>query len=134
MFIPILTALLGDDPRVPVAMGEHVENTTAKMRVLFDVAAELPHDRLAKTICAVRDDVEAGMAFRNKLAHALFVFDERTGALELASGFVAGRRGKPKCEPLTVQMVKEKSDVLRKALNQIRCAGAARLRNPMEVP
>jgi hypothetical protein len=66
--------------------------------------------------------------------HALFVFDEPTGEFQVARGFLTNRRGKPKCEPLLPNAIRDHRELLRKAIVHINKSGGSRLRNPMEVP
>jgi hypothetical protein len=130
MFVSILTALLDDNPSLPVSIGTQVDNATAKMNILFDAAKDMTTDRLARVVCDAEIDIKKSIAFRNRLVHGLFVFDKPTGEFQLASNFLTHNRSNPKCERLIPETVKTQREVLRKAIARIIRAGGKRIRNP----
>jgi hypothetical protein len=134
MILSILTALLGDNPLVPVSVTTQVGNITAKLEILFEIAEAMPTDRLAKAVCLVRMDIKKAVAFRNSLVHGNFVFDDPTREFQLAKNYLTSQRGTPKCEPLAANTIKDHRELLRKALTRVNRAGGSRLRNPFEVP
>jgi hypothetical protein len=133
MTMSILTALLDNNPLVPISIGTQVENITAKLNILFDVAEAMPNDRLAEAVCSARMNIKKAIAFRNELVHGHFVFDDPTREFQLAKNYLTARRGTAKCELLTANTVKGHRELLRKAIARINRAGGSRLRNPFEV-
>ena len=98
---PAFAMLLGGDD-IADSILRHVDNLTAKKDVLFDIAAaESGRHPLADELLATREAVNKAIAFRNALAHGNFGFNAKTGALDLVSGVLSQRRGKPKSHALT---------------------------------
>jgi len=131
LIIPILAELLGGDALAAEVVTVKVENISAKLSIVFAIASNKKGDPFADAIRKVEPAILKAIAFRNALAHSLYVFDNKTGAFELFENLISDRRGKPRCKPLTAKMVQSHCDALRDAVNVILVAGGDRLKNPL---
>ena len=134
LFVSILTELMGGDATLPSIIAIQVDNITAKIDVLFDVAEQKSGDPFADVVFAAKDPVKKAIAFRNKLAHSLYVSDEATGRFELLSNLLTNRRGRIKCDALKPEMIEVHREALREAIDQIIQAGGDRLWNSLAPP
>jgi len=130
LFVSILAKLMGDDATLPSIIAIQVDNITAKVDILFDVAEQKAGDPFADAVFAEKDSIRKAVAFRNKLAHGLYVFDVATNQFELFTNLLTNRRGKPKCDPLTPSVVEFHREMLREAVARIVIA-AGGLWNPL---
>jgi hypothetical protein len=133
LFIPILTELTGYDATLPILIAIEVNNLTAKMNILFEVAKEKLGDPFADIVYAAKDHVMAAISYRNKLAHGLYVTDPQTNDLELLSNLLKSRSGKISSVPLRASTIERHREALRDAIDRVIQAGGDRLWNPLEV-
>jgi hypothetical protein len=134
MFISIVTELMGGNKDIPSIIALQVDNLSAKIGIMFEIANLKRGAPFANVVLEAKEPVQKAIAFRNKLAHSLYVFDDATGAFELFSNLLSIRRGKPKCEPLKTSVIAKHREALREAIDMIIQAGDDRLWNPLEVP
>ena len=82
---------------------------------------------------AAKNDVKKAIAFRNRLAHSLYVEDAKTKQPELLSNLLDPRRGKVKVESLNAATIERHREALRIAMDRIIQAGGDRLWDPLKV-
>jgi len=133
LFVPMMEALSSDDGMIAELIALNVDNLTAKLTILFRLAEQkAASDPLARAILDASEHVKKAVAYRNTLAHSLYVFDDATGVFELYSNLLTERRGKPKCEPLKASDVNRHSSALEAAIIKVIEVGGDRLRNPLD--
>ncbi|MFH1793156.1 MAG: hypothetical protein ABIF45_01550 [Pseudomonadota bacterium] len=113
--VPVLSKIT--DEVTARAIIRKIDNISAKLSILFEIAENRPDDDLARRIASIRDDVEKAVAYRNSLAHSLFAFDGDD--LHLVRNVVSDRRGKPKFEPLDPSEIRRHAENISKAISTI---------------
>ena len=134
MFVDIVSELLGGDRDAAFTIAKEVNNLSAKMAIMFNVAELNKGASFADAVLAEKTHVLRAIAYRNKLVHGLYVFDRETGNFELFSNLLSNRRGKPKCEPLRPKVIVAYREYLRVAIGRILEAGGDRLVAPLSAP
>ena len=93
--IPALANMLRGKDAIATAIVSRVDSLSAKFEVLVDIANERAGTPMANGILKHADAARKAIAFRNKLAHGMFGFDENSNPINVPFPFSV-RRGTPK--------------------------------------
>lgn len=118
--LPALSAILGGEEPVAKAILEPVDNISAKLGILCNVAATRPDSPMTLAIAKPMGAATKAVSFRNSITHGHFGHpEEDLTAIALVSGFMTKRRGKPKRLILTPETVREHVDAIRDLIKAI---------------
>lgn len=93
--LPAIAEMLRGKVGIATAIISRVDSLSAKFEVMVDIATERAGTPMANGILEHAEAVRKAIAFRNKLAHGMFGFDENGAPINVPFPFSA-RRGTPK--------------------------------------
>lgn len=115
---PSLALMLNDNGDQASAILGQVDSFAYKWGTVVGVAETLKgKSDLADAILSLRDEVKAVNGFRNKLAHSGSRI--HSPELWLVTNATSTKRGVPKGERVTRQMVQQNLDVIRECMNEL---------------
>lgn len=117
LLFPVTALLLGQPLRVAAAILEHIDNVSARLAIVFDLAALNPSKPIAAVVVGEKERILKALAMRNRIAHSVFGYDEETEEVLLMSNYLTAKRGNPQKSPITAE------DILEHARNLSNASG-----------
>lgn len=113
----ILSELLRDREAAAAIMW-NVDNLSARLGIVFSIAAQRSDDPFATIIMSHKEALERAIGYRNRLAHGIYAWSDEM-QLCLMKGGTSSRRGAASAEILDLKQIRAHTDDIRSAMKAI---------------